>query len=337
METATWIIALICLLIGSAVGYALGRSRPHTDTTPTPPVDLGPLHDSIRTLGQHVQHMEVTQGQSMGTFGEQLRQTQNLNRMILEATSGLDSALRQSPKRGTWGEVSLRRVLEASGLTRHIDFEQQVSAGGKRPDVVVQLPAKSSLVIDAKVPLDAYLKAREDDEQSGTYMREHVRAVRRHVQELARRTYPQLVEGSVDSTIMFLPSEALVAASFDEDPTLFEQALSAGVIIAGPASLMILLRSVGSLWARQEVNDDAQALLELGNTLVDRLNVVTNHLVSLGDSIRAVTKHYNATIGSLEGRLLVTARSIRAVSDRVADTPPNVDEPLRQPKPQTDN
>ncbi|MDO5719489.1 MAG: DNA recombination protein RmuC [Actinomycetaceae bacterium] len=334
MSTIAWIFSTVTLLLGIIAGYAFGlRSGRNTNSGVSASdsaafaqqvaTQLAPVRDVLGQLDTRVHRLGSNQSSQLSTLTEQMRQNQIVDQLILESTQGLDSALRQSPKRGTWGEVSLRRVLEMSGLTRHIDFSEQVRANGgaARPDVVIRLPGDAALVIDAKVPLDAYLRASEDDERAGAFMAEHARAVRGHIRALAQRDYAHVIDGAVDSVLLFMPSEALISASFDEDPTLFEDALARGIIIVGPAGLMTLMRSVGNLWSRQYVTEDAHEILTLGRTLVERINVLGGHLGNLGNALTTAIEQFNATVGSFDQRLVVTTRKIASFEHDVNDPP----------------
>lgn len=336
MSTVSWIFSALTLLIGIIAGYAIGiRSRPHTPSTDATEgaalaqhvsTQLAPVRESLAQLDQRINRLGSHQASHLSVLTEQMRQSQIVDQLILESTQGLDSALRQSPKRGTWGEVSLRRVLELSGLTQHIDFDEQVhSAGGSRPDVVVHLPGEAAIVIDAKVPLDAYLRAAEDDQRAGALMQAHTKAVRGHVRALAQRDYARVVDGAVDSVLLFMPSEALISASFDEDPALFEDSLARGIIIVGPAGLMTLMRSVGNLWSRQYVSQDAHEILDLGRTLVDRINVLGGHLANVGSALTTTINQFNAAVGSFDQRLVVATRKIASFEYDVNDAPTTLD------------
>lgn len=284
---------------------------------------LRPIYDSLHALSDKVGQVDLSQSEKLASLGAQLVSAQRVDQEILVATRGLDSALRNTSRRGAWGEASLRRVLELSGLTKHIDFSEQVSLAteaddsGAKPDVVVHLPNKAALIIDAKVPLDAYLQA--GDLTNAEQLRAHATAVQRHVNVLAKREYPQKLFGAVDSTVLFMPSEALVSASLEADPTLFEKALAQGVIIVGPAGLLALLRSVGHLWARQSLAEDAQEILKLGSTLTARLNRLTSLLIDLGKNLTASVNSYNQLIGSFENRFRATVKSISTLESSISE------------------
>lgn len=340
MTTVAWIVAALCLSVGILIGL-LGGALWRTQTQRATPAhsaevevlrELSPLSKGVEQLQNRLLKLETQHVDGIATLREQLRQSQLTDRLILQATQDLDSALRQAPKRGTWGEASLQRVLEACGMSQHIDFhlQQRHLQGAARPDAVVHLPAGAHLVIDAKVPLDAYLQAHENDEDAYQLMREHARALRQHVRTLAGRNYANVVDGAVDTVVMYLPSEALVAASFDADPTVFEDALKRGIVVVGPAGLMTLLRSVGSLWARQNLDEDAQAIIQLGHTLVERMEVLARHLVKLGGALTASVEAYNATVGSFEQRLAVSTRAVSALALKTPTAVPMIDTRARE-------
>lgn len=343
MTTTGWILSILLLLVGLVAGYFAGldgRKKPQVDEATQREAlayqisnELAPVNEALSLLGNKVGQMDAGQRKHLDWVIHQLQQSQQVEREVLEATQNLDTALRQSPKRGTWGEVSLQRVLEMSGLTRHIDFYEQVrtNSGKARPDAVVRLPGKAALVIDAKVPLDAYLRSFEDEEFASLEMNKHVEAVRRHINDLSKRSYSDIVEGALQAVILFMPSEALVAASFDASPQLLDDAMDKGVIVVGPTALHTLLRAVSHVWSQQSLEQDAQEILDLGRTLVDRINILGGHLGKLGDSLRQTVANYNRAIGSFEQRLAVSARNINSFERVVKDAPEQLEEAVRTP------
>src|SRR5690606_35896871 len=240
-------------------------------------------------------------------------------------TATLAGALRSGTARGQWGEVQLRRIVEAAGMLRHVDFLEQPTlaslpgagpdAAG-RPDVVVRLPEGKTLVIDAKVPFDSYLEASAitavNDpaaaDRRARLLAAHARALRSHVDALGARRYAEHLSGSPELVVMFVPAEGLLSAALEEDPALLEHAFRQGVAPAGPSSLFALLRTTASVWASASVTEDARRLLELGRTLYERLGTVAGHVGQLGRTLESAVQHYNRLVGSVESRLLVTAR-----------------------------
>lgn len=283
---------------------------------------LAPVRTTLAQVGEHVASLEQERTKQFTALSEQLTAARRGEQELRQTTSELAGALRSGTSRGQWGELQLRRILESAGMLRHVDFLEQHSlpGTGARPDVVVQLPDDKRLVIDAKVPFDSYLRAtavgQRDEEEVDKHrqlMAAHAKAVRGHVTELAKRRYHEQLGTSPELVIMFLPSEALLAAALDADPSLLEDALAAGVAPTAPASLLALLRTTASIWAAADVSSDAEALLATGRTLYSRLATVSEHVRRMGRSLETSVGHYNAMVGSLENRLLVTARNFEAL------------------------
>ncbi|GAA4421910.1 DNA recombination protein RmuC [Georgenia halophila] len=358
METTTVLALVVALLVGATLGYTValvrggaGAARLRADVAGAQAraerlaeeVDqlqdrarqdqdvlraLAPVQAALSQVGEHVAELEKERGQQFAVLTEQLHHARRTDAELQRATTQLESALRSTSARGQWGEVELRRVLEASGMMRHIDFTEQRSLGaggsggtGGRPDVVVHLPGERFLAVDAKVPMDAYLEAAalgdraagEDAERRERLLAAHAKALRGHVDALAKRSYHEQLPGAPELVIMFVPSEGLLSAALEADPTLLEHALRQGVAPTAPASLLALLRTVASVWSTDRITAEADELLELGRTLHDRLGVVAGHLGSLGRSLRSSVQHYNKTVASMEQRLLVTARDLESL------------------------
>ncbi|MCS4485227.1 DNA recombination protein RmuC [Gleimia sp. 6138-11-ORH1] len=340
------LLALLALVCGLFLGFIAGlryrqssvsadNSQSHVALTTQLSSQLRPLHDSLTSLSGKVQQFEVNQRENLAGLRSQLKASQLVDQQILETTLGLDSALRNTSKRGSWGEASLRRVLELSGLTKQIDFLEQVPLENELgkvegiPDAIVHLPNRAALIIDSKVPLDAYLEA--EDFTDPQQLRLHAQAVRRHVATLTKRDYQRQLSTAIDSVILFMPSEALVSASFQGDPTVFDQALQQGVIIVGPSGLMTLLRSVGHLWSRQSLNEDAAEILRLGTILTQRLGRLSTLLTSLGKHLQSAVGAYNDVVASFESRFKTPLRAISALEAKVSAETKPVDLALRLP------
>lgn len=260
---------------------------------------------------------------------------------LRDETRGLSGALRDRTVRGTWGEVQLRRVLELSGMIAHTDFVEQVTHGGDdrsgRPDVIVRLPNGRSVVIDSKAPLDAYLRAgaTEDDGERQSAMDAHARAVGSHVTQLAKRRYDRAVPGSVDFVVMFVPGDAFLSAAMQASPELFEFAAERDVLIATPSTLLAFLRGVASGWREQTVADEAAAVAALGRELHERIVRFAAHFASMGQALGRAVGSYNDALGSMERRLLVTARRLEDHGSASREKLPNLaplDEVPRQPQ-----
>lgn len=233
-----------------------------------------------------------------------------------EETAKLASAMRDNRVRGAWGEVQLRRALELAGLSRNIDFVEQRGVsdadGAGRPDVVVPLANGRCVVIDAKVPLDHYLRAADADdpaEERDLQVR-HARAVGEHVKSLAARDYVAKVDGSVDLVLMFLPGEPFLAAALDADPTLFESAAAKGVHLVTPSSLVPVLRGIALGWREHQAEQAAAEIHALGVELHERIALFAEHFAKVGSTLDRTVEAYNRSVGSLDTRLLSTARKL---------------------------
>ena len=317
---------------------------------------LAPVRSQLEQVGARVESLEKQRAEQHAALAEQLRATALREQDLARSTASLEGALRSRSARGMWGEVELARVLEASGMMRHVDFSEQrtigalvqrrrgpagppgsaasaVSAAGEgaagrsRPDVVVHLPGDGYLAVDAKAPMDSYLAATavqgagdEDEERRRQLLEAHARALRGHVDQLAARRYDRALGDSPELVVLFVPAEAVLSAALEADPALLEHALGRGVALASPVSLLTLLRTCATAWARTAVNDDARELLELGRTLYERLGTVAGHLDALGGALRRSVTAYNKAVGSMENRLLVTARSLETLGEQV-DSP----------------
>ena len=314
---------------------------------------LAPVRSQLEQVGARVESLEKQRAEQHAVLAEQLRATALREQDLARSTASLEGALRSRSARGMWGEVELARVLEASGMMRHVDFSEQRTigalvqrrgrpagppgsagtaagegaAGRSRPDVVVHLPGEGYLAVDAKAPMDSYLAATavqgagpEDEERRGELLEAHARALRGHVDQLAARRYDRALGDSPELVVLFVPAEAVLSAALEADPALLEHALGRGVALASPVSLLTLLRTCATAWARTAVNDDARELLELGRTLYERLGTVAGHLDALGGALRRSVTAYNKAVGSMENRLLVTARSLETLGEQV-DSP----------------
>ena len=308
---------------------------------------LEQMGSRVEAVGSKVETMERRRSAQHAALAEQLRAGAEADRELRRATTALEGALRSRSARGVWGEVELARVLELSGMMPHVDFVEQRSVGAvlgrragsapsrdaarSRPDVVIHLPGSGHLALDAKVPLDSYLTAatmsqpdEEDPDGSGRrrLLTAHAGALRSHVDALAERHYDRHLKDSPELVVLFIPAEPILAAALDADPALLEHALGRGVALATPSSLLALLRTCATAWARTAVNDDARELVELGRTLYERLGTVAGHLDALGTALSRSVAAYNRAVGSVESRLLVTARSFNALGEGLSSPAP---------------
>jgi DNA recombination protein RmuC len=286
---------------------------------------LAPVQETLTAMQRKVDELERDRHTQFGTLAEQLRRAQESDEALRSTTESLASALRSGSTRGVWGETQLRRVVEAAGLTRHVDFDLQASistdAGGGRPDMVIRLPGDKAIAVDAKVPLDAYIEASAipltaqgmDAARRRTLLDKHVKAVRAHVDALARKTYWAGLSSSPEFVVCFVPSESLLATALEEDPALLEYAFAKRVALASPVNLWAVLKTVAYTWTQQDVSQEARALFDLGNQLYERLGSLASHAGDLRRAIERTVDSYNRFAGSLETRVLVSARKFPGI------------------------
>jgi DNA recombination protein RmuC len=292
---------------------------------------LAPVHETLQSMQSKVDDLERDRHAQFGTLAEQLRQAHQSGEALRATTESLASALRSGSTRGVWGETQLRRVVEAAGLTRYIDFDTQTSihsdAGAGRPDMVIRLPGDKAIAVDAKVPLDAYLEASTipltaagaEGARRRTLLDRHVKAVRAHIDALARKTYWAGLASSPEFVVCFVPSESLLATALEEDPALLDYAFGKRVALASPVNLWAVLKTVAYTWTQQDVSQEAHALFDLGNELYDRLSTLAGHADDLRRALERTVDSYNRFAGSLESRVLVTARRFPGIDQTKLD------------------
>jgi DNA recombination protein RmuC len=267
----------------------------------------------LEAYAMRLGHLEEQRQRESAVLGEAVVSLRRSNEEIRTEARRLAGALKDNKVRGSWGEVQLRRVLEQAGMVAHADFVEQRSLrsadGAGRPDVVVRLPNGRCVVIDAKAPLDAYLRATEceDERERTAHLVEHGRAVASHATALSRRDYEHL-PGSVDFVVMFVPGDAFLSAAFDAQPALFESAANQDVILASPGTLLAFLRAVACGWRERQVAEEAEQVAALGKELHERVARFAEHFGAVGASLGRAVGAYNQAVGSMERRLLVTAR-----------------------------
>jgi DNA recombination protein RmuC len=270
-----------------------------------------------RTLAQYqnkLDEIELNRNRDVGAMDAQIRALMDAQRTLEGETHQLVNALRSSSTRGRWGEIQLRRVVELAGMLSHCDFEEQKSYTYEdarvRPDLVVHLPGGRSVVIDAKVPLNSYLSVLEPETQlrRQTAIAGHAKALRNHVDELAKRKYAQAIPGAFDDVIVFVPMDALLAVAFEGDPTLQEYALSKHVLLATPTTLIAMLRTMAYYWREDALVKTAKRIQELGNELYQRLGTMGGHFSEMGRSLSQSVSAFNKAMGSLDSRVFATAR-----------------------------
>lgn len=292
---------------------------------------LAPVQETLQSMQQKVDDLERERQSQYGALAEQLRRAHESDEAIRATTESLAGALRSNATRGVWGETQLRRVVESAGLTRYVDFDVQTSlvsdAGEGRPDMIVRLPGGKALAVDAKVPLDAYLEASaipvtaqgDAAARRAQLLLRHVKAVRAHIDALAGKRYWTGLESSPEFVVCFIPSESLLAAALEEDPSLLDYAFTKRVALASPVNLWAVLKTVAFTWTQQDVSTEARRLFELGNELYQRLGGLASHTDDLRRAIERTVDSYNRFAGSLESRVLVSARRFPGIDDTKLD------------------
>ncbi|MFC7400797.1 DNA recombination protein RmuC [Citricoccus sp. GCM10030269] len=284
---------------------------------------LAPVDQRLQTLQRQVGMLERDRVEQYGQLSEQLKTAAATDSALLVNTRSLVATLKSTSARGHWGEVQLRRVVEAAGMLPHTDFdEQQVLRGDEeqilRPDLVVRLPGGKSLAVDAKAPLAAVLEAEElagdVSAEAASRRRElqaaHAKAVRAHVDALSAKEYWQGLPDSPEMVLCFLPAESFLASALEADPGLLDHAFSRNVALVAPVSLLAALKSVAYAWRQETLTDNARELFEASRQLYQRLGTLGGHVSKLGGSLRSAVEKYNSLVGTLESRVLPSARRI---------------------------
>ncbi len=306
----------------------LEAARDVDDTTATL---LAPLRDTIGRVERQVGALERDRSLQFGQLGERLTEVSRSTESLRSETATLATALNASTVRGAWGEVQLRRVLELSGLLARCDFDEQVTSVSRhgatvRPDAVVNLPGARHVVVDSKAPMAHFLQAHGetvDEVERAELLAAHATALRRHVEGLAAKAYWTAFTRSPEVVICFVPGEAILATALADDPGLYEHALSRKVVLASPGTLYAVLRTIGAIWQQDALEQNARELLAIGQDLYSRLTTLGSHVTTMGQSLSRSVEQYNKFVGTLESRVLVTARRMHELH-LASDVPPSL-------------
>ncbi len=328
------VVLLTGVLLGAVGGWLLarGRSRGHDAARSeraleTRAADQAVVRDSLDRLHDQLRDLEQHRVSWQSQLRQQVDEVRHSTDTLRRETTSLSTALRKPQVRGRWGELHLRRVVELAGMVSRCDFDEQRSVatddGLRRPDMVVRLAGGKQVVVDAKVPLDAFLDATgtDDPDQREAHLARHARQLRHHVDELGAKAYWRALPATPEFVVLFVPGESFLSAALDAEPTLLEYAAERRVVLATPTTMIALLRTVSHAWTQQVLAGQAAEIHALGRELTGRLSSMGGHLDRLGRSLTASVGAYNKAVGSLETRVLVTGRRFADLQGSTEELP----------------
>jgi DNA recombination protein RmuC len=349
MDLLTLVALLAALAVGMVIGLLTasvrGRGRAEADAAAltSRAADQAVVRHGLETLQDQMRVLQDQRVSWQAQLQQQVSDMRHSTDLLRRETGSLSTALRRPQVRGRWGELHLRRAVELAGLVPRCDFDEQVTVRGTggaqdsalRPDLVVNLAGGKQVVVDAKVPLDAFLDVTESDDpdEQAAHLARHARQFRQHVDMLAAKAYWRSLPSTPEFVVLFVPGESFLSAALEADDNLIEYAAERKVILATPTTLIALLRTVAHAWTQEALAEKAAEIHQLGCELHERLGTLSGHLDKVGRSLGAAVAAYNQAVGSFESRVLVSARrfnELEVTTDELAGPRP-VETALRVP------
>jgi DNA recombination protein RmuC len=291
-----------------------------------------PIQEALQKNEAEVRRMENERKQAQGALNAHLETMAESHRILQNETRNLVQALRRPEVRGQWGELTLKRLAELSGMVEHCDFIEQetlqTETGQQRPDMVIRMPDRREIVVDAKTPLDAYLSAVEttDDVERKNHLARHARNVRARIKELASKSYWEKLKYSPEFVVLFIPGDQFLSAALEADHALIEDALTQHVILATPTSFVALLRAIAYGWRQEALAENADTIREIGQEMLARLTTFAEHLAKIGRSLDNSVDAYNKAVASYDSRVLPGARKFTELGVSSKKEPPKMEQ-----------